>query len=473
MIQRNTFMLIAAATSAVVTVSGAVAVVIDRANAGPTVSAIPGTNANAPGVAWTLNAATILDNPFAVFRSPVGASEFDDVSGGFIDGGDVLVTKVGLPNQLTGNFDSPTMIGIDAHNGSIRWQAPSADLSSCAATPVANRGVCYNASYVGDPTITTIDLDNGEITRYPTDWMVLALEVSRDTLFTVEGNPEENDIRVRSGSPSDPDANWTQSFDVGDSWESLSGQILTVQDGIGVLQLGGDAIGFDPASGTTTWSRSIPDCSSSMRITLGSIALRTKNDCGLGAVVGAEAIDSGGKVIATSNQVAAHYLAIDEPSDESVPILVGDSAYDRGTGEKRWTSPDLVSTPATPSPDASFLNATSGTAVAVVGDVVLLMDSVGESESALDLRTGQRLWRSAGSGSGPPAVYDGRSVIWAHTDKLVARDPRTGDVFWEIPVEAIVARDDRPFSNQGTITTSKDGLTYSTERSIVSLRACC
>ncbi len=473
MIQRSTLALIAAAAAAVLTVSGAVAVVIDRANAGPAVTAIPGTNANAPGVAWTLDAATVLGRPFAVFRSPLASSEFDTDSRGFIDGGDILVTKVGLPNQKTGSFDSPMMAGIDASTGSVRWRAPSGNLSGCAATPIANKGVCYNVSFAGSPTIATIDLENGEITRYPTDWTILGLAASDDTLFIVEGNPEDNDIRVRSGSPADPDRNWTQSFDIGDSWENMFGQILAVQDGIGVLELSGDTIGFDPASGTPTWSRSIPDCSSSMRITLGGIALRTKNDCGIGAVVGSEAIDSGGKVIATSNREAAHYLAIDEPLDESVPILIGDSAYDRRTGEKRWTSPDLVSTPDTPRPDASFLNATVGTAAAVVGNVALLMDSVGESQSALDLRTGQRLWRSAGPVPGPPAVYDGRSVIWANTDKLVARDPRTGDVSWEIPVEAIVALDDRPFSNQGTISTSKDGLTYATERSIVSLRACC
>ncbi len=473
MIQRSTVALIAAAVTAVLTVSGAVSVVFDRANAGPAVTAIPGTNSDAPGVAWTLDPAKVLGHQFAVFRSPLASSEFDDGSGGFIDGGDILVTKVGLPNQSTGRLDRPTMVGIDAKDGSVLWQAPTGNLSGCAATPVEKKGVCYNASFEGAPSIATIDLENGEVTRYPTDWTILALAVSNDTLFTVEGNAEDNDIRVHSGRPDDLDANWTQSFDLGDSWENIYGQIVKVQDGVGVLQLGGEAVGFDLATGARTWSRSIPDCSESMRFTLGAIAMRTMTDCAQGAVVGSEAIDSGGKVLASSKQEAAQRLAIDRPSDMSIPILVGDSAYDRRTGEKRWTSSDLVSTPDTPRPEVSFLNATVGTAVAVVGNVAWLVDIVGQSQSALDLRIGKRLWRKTGDVSGPPDAYDGSSVIWAQGDKIVAKDPRTGDVRWEIPFDAIVDKGTSTFSDQGTIAESKDGLIYATEHAVVSLRACC
>ncbi|MGB3369263.1 MAG: hypothetical protein WBA81_01450, partial [Rhodococcus sp. (in: high G+C Gram-positive bacteria)] len=39
---------------------------------------------------------------------------------------------------------------------------------------------------------------------------------------------------------------------------------------------------------------------------------------------------------------AEHYLSIDEPTDSSVPVVLGDTAFDRTTGEELWRNDLLV-----------------------------------------------------------------------------------------------------------------------------------
>jgi hypothetical protein len=130
---RSRWTLVAAAVAAVVTVSAATVVWVDRVPT--TVKKITGTTAATPGLAWSLDPADRLGRPFAAFADPREGTAFTVGEPGMIRAGDTLVTIVGTPNEGT-TLGDPVMIGIDARSGEVRWQAPAHDLVSCSDVPL-------------------------------------------------------------------------------------------------------------------------------------------------------------------------------------------------------------------------------------------------------------------------------------------------------------------------------------------------
>ena len=162
---------------------------------------------------------------------------------------------------------------------------------------------------------------------------------------------------------------------------------------------------------------------------------RVRKSCDLSQIISSELIAADGNVLAGTDVGVAHYLEIDRPRDAGVPVLLGDSAYDRASGAKLWSSPDLVSVPRMPDVGYSAPNTTFGTAAAVLDDVALLRDTVAQTESGLDLRTGERLWeRPITTGQRIDAAL-GTVAISTRDDALVGVDVRTGDEVWRIGLD--------------------------------------
>src|SRR5690349_12219383 len=119
---RSTRSLVLAATTAVLTVAGAVAVVA-------TTDHTPAPTGG-PRL-WSLDAAETFGRAFAQFRSPTAATDLDVNSVGFIEAGDTIVTLVALPNPRTDALDEPTLIGVDAGSGKVRWRTRTGPLGGC------------------------------------------------------------------------------------------------------------------------------------------------------------------------------------------------------------------------------------------------------------------------------------------------------------------------------------------------------
>ncbi|MFE9577556.1 PQQ-binding-like beta-propeller repeat protein [Nocardia sp. NPDC006044] len=409
--------LILAATAAVITSAGAVFVLIQPADE---TRKITGTVDAAPGLAWSVTAATD-GHPQAEFRNPVGGTEFDVGGAGFVDAGDTLVTVTGTSNGGMALQD-PTMVGIDATTGAVRWRTPAADLGGCGRVPVGGRLVCFAAPATGKGALVGYDVDSGEVTRTPTDWLVFALATTADRVYVAEGDVESDDVRVHAGTLDRPEANWSQAFPMGTSWEDVSADTLDVAHGQGLLTLGAHAAGFDLGTGTSTWTTDLAGCAST-EATSAALVIRTAADCSGNGITGTDILDRTGRVLAASDATATHSLSLDQPADDTIPVLLGDGARDRHTGTVVWTNPDLV--------------ATNGTAIAVLGDVALLRDDFAHNMTGLDMRTGRRLWRIDTQRSGTADAWDGHVVVLSDATGLWAIDPRTGATIWDIPFLAV------------------------------------
>ncbi|AEF39414.1 PQQ-binding-like beta-propeller repeat protein [Hoyosella subflava] len=70
--------------------------------------------------------------------------------------------------------------------------------------------------------------------------------------------------------------------------------------------------------------------------------------------------------------------------------------------------------------------------MAILGDVALLRDGAGETEAAIDLRTGALLWHRPLVVWVDMIAFDGRNVLFAGSDAVRAVELRTGSTAWEL-----------------------------------------
>lgn len=455
-------MLLAAAAAAVSTVAAAV-VVVDR-HAPTSIKKITGTGDAAPGLAWSVDAAATFGKPFAEFHDPRFGSEYGSWTPGFLDAGPVLVALIAVAEGEY-SLGEAVMVGVDARDGSVRWQSPARGLGGCGTVPVGGEVVCWRG--YGDSELVAFDTATGASRTTPSDLRIFAIATTADWVFVAEGNPEDNDVRVRAGTVTDPSAAWSRAFDVGDSWESFfPSDVLDTTHGVGLIQLGGEVVAFDPATGGQRWRTHLRDCVRDATPSVGGVVVRVDADCSTSVVTAQEVRGADGAVLAHSTSEAAHSLYIDAPADAAVPVLLGNTAHDRATGAALWTSPDLVSTPR---PGDGNLPSAHGTAVAVAGEVAVLRDSATETESGLDLRTGQHLWRRTALSHHTPAAFNGRGTL-LHTgsDGLVAVDVRTGAQLWQVPFAAIDTDRDA-FASHGAAAATAHGWAYASTRRLIGL----
>ncbi|WP_225729116.1 MULTISPECIES: PQQ-binding-like beta-propeller repeat protein [unclassified Nocardia] len=448
--------LLLAAATALITTIGAVVVILQPAD---TTRKITGTNAAAPGLGWSLDAATTYGHAGARFRDPTDGTQSDMHTIGFVDAGATLLTVLGIPNGDTRELRNPELFGIDAATGTTRWRTPAPDLDRCAAAPVDGRLVCHTfGGASGKPALIGYDIATGSVTRTPTDWDVLGLAAMGDHLYVTEKDYDSysDDLSVHAGTLTNPDAFWTRTFADADSSGSID-----VSHGQGVLGLGGNGIGFDLATGAPTWTTERIPCSETSTMSP-ALVVRIRAECHNG-VIGSDLIDRTGRTIASTDRNITHRISIDAPADDSVPILLADSAYDRRTGALVWTSPDLRSTTSDP-------KSLSGTAIAVLGDTALLQDLMARTMTGLDMHTGRRLWQFRDDRLPSLGDWDGSRAVFIDTDGLRAIDLRTGKTVWDIPFLAI---NDKPhtFDDQGHLTAHRGGrYFYTSARTMISLR---
>ncbi|WP_101462842.1 outer membrane protein assembly factor BamB family protein [Nocardia fluminea] len=267
-------------------------------------------------------------------------------------------------------------------------------------------------------------------------------------------------MRVHAGTLADPDAYWSQAFVMGALWEDFYS--LDVSHGQGVFTLGADIAGFDLASGKQTWTTTQDRCSYA-GATSGALLVRARTECGDEEAAGSDLLNRTGRTIATSNSAVAQTLSIDLPTDDTVPVLLGDSGYDRRTGSHLWTSSDLISAP-------QETNATTGTAAAIFGDVALLQDTNANTTSGLDLRTGHRLWRTDTTRFGTILGWDGHTVVLSDYTGLWAIDPRTGTITWDIPFLAVNTDTEALTGPSQLAAHDKGHYTYASAQTIIRLR---
>ncbi|MEH3154479.1 MAG: PQQ-binding-like beta-propeller repeat protein [Gordonia paraffinivorans] len=376
-----------------------------------------------PPVTWTLDAAKYMGRPFGQFSDPRGGASFGSGTPGFVDTGDLLVTLAGSPTSGY-HLDDAVMIGIDPGTGQVRWRTPAADVEGCGGTPVSGSLVCYASNTDGVSDIVTYDLRTGTSTRRPVSEFVFAITTTADAVYVAEGNPEDSEVRVHSGTVADLSANWTRSFDLFATWDGVyEDQVLRVTDGVGLVTIGGQMAQFAADSGAERW-RSTDYRVSLATLEAGGVVVEAETDTPSGRTVVEQRLRAPDARVRVSTGVpTVQRFEVGRDRDRDRPVLMGDAAYDRDNGNRLWRSDDLV---------AGQGNGI-GTVTAVTEHVVYLRDS-DRSETGLDLDSGKRLWRNQSVNQFTPLASKDDDLSGTDGQALFVLDAEHGESSVDDPV---------------------------------------
>lgn len=380
-----------AGTAAVVTVVAAVIVVAEDdppvvATAPAATTTAPPTVPRAPEVQWSRSAEDVYGREFAQFSDPGAGSQNYPSAASFIDAGEVYVASVGLPDPSTGNFDAPALVGLDATDGSTVWRRDDFRVDSCADQHLFGNLVCVSTSESENPDskIVVVNAMTGEERSVGAPQRILAVGTDGSSLYTVNSTvaPQgyEGTPQIKKGSVDDVGRDWVSEFPGVAIYAGSPSSAITFDGTYGLGRFGSTAIGFDSATGAITWYRGYPDsCVQQPYRVKPALVIMTEFVCSWSeAFTGTAAVTSDGRVLARSSTPIYPYPEIDAPADVSLPMIVGDTAFDRSTGAFAWSNPLLAST----------------NGVAVVGDVVIARASGSAHVTALDLRTGSVRWEN-------------------------------------------------------------------------------
>ncbi|MGB7236217.1 MAG: PQQ-binding-like beta-propeller repeat protein [Rhodococcus sp. (in: high G+C Gram-positive bacteria)] len=406
---------------AVVTVSAAAVVLMqDRST---TIKRITDASPAAPGVAWVTEvSASGMDG--ATFSDPRTGSMYPWGPGSIrID--DMLLTLAVTPEGDGMNSDA-VMVAVDAASGAVKWTSPAFELASCAEQPMDGMLVCHRPSYSEQPGLVTFDLTTGESHTIETAPEIVAATVANDRLYIAEGDLEGAQVTLHRGTLDDYDADWSTPIAVSAGWEDPYADRLLVGPEVGSFDVGGGFATFDAQTGKEIWSTDIlDDCVIAQYRTAGDLAVASDFDCDATSseTTGSTASTRNGEELATYQGSAEHYLSIDEPTDSSVPVVLGDTAFDRTTGEELWRNDLLVFDDPGDEWNEPRIR---GTLVAVAGDIGILRFD--DNTVGIDLRTGGQLWSSAETWT--LMAHDRDSVLAYGGGELVALDSHTGLRLW-------------------------------------------
>ncbi|MDV8079092.1 PQQ-binding-like beta-propeller repeat protein [Rhodococcus sp. IEGM 1370] len=245
-------------------------------------------------------------------------------------------------------------------------------------------------------------------------------------MYTTSGDLEGNDVLLHRGTLDNPSADWTVPLHAWAGWEDDYATALKVGDDIGTFDVGGGFSTFDAAIGRQLWKTdSLEDCLGAVGRTMGDLAIASVQDCeGTSSESkGSVAFRLDGTVLARSDSPVVQQPSLDEPTDTSIPIVLGDTAFDRTTGEQLWRDDALsYDFPG----DELNEPRTYATLKYVIGHVGLLQASNGTT--ALDLRDGEHLWQAGLNGS--IIGRDNDLVLTSAGTDLSAVDVTTGETEW-------------------------------------------
>ncbi len=453
---RGTLALTAAAIAAVVTVTTAVIVLThgERSSDDTRTSAAPSAP---PAVTWTLDAARYLGRPFGQFSDPRGGASFGSGTTGFVSTADTLITLAGSPTSDY-HLDDAVMIGIDPETGKVRWKTPAADLEGCGSTPVSDQLVCYASDADGKRAIVTYDTRSGVSSRRSLSEFVFAITTTADSVYVAEGNPEDSEVRVHSGTVENISAHWTRSFDLSGGWDGVyEDQVLTVIDGVGLVRIGGQMAHFAADSGVERW-RSTDYRVNIATLETGGVLVESETDTPSGTKVVDQRLRApDASVRASTTSQTVQRFDVGRDGDPDRPVLMGDAAYDRDSGEQLWRSGDLVA-----GQGGGF-----GTVTAVTDHVVYLRDA-DTSETGLDLSSGKRLWRNISPQQFTPLASRDDVIAGSDGQALTAFDTRHGTPQWTVPFSTLDP-DPETFRAGGALVSHDDGWVFSSDRRIVGL----
>ena len=368
--------------------------------AGPVDGQLRGTYPAKPTEGWRLQADHILGGGQFVLPDAIAYSYR---TAGLIDLGDVLLTAVVLPDRDR----AATLVAIDAGSGTVLWQN-----SDLGVHPVcADKTLDGTVPCLGDEAVSFVDVRSGKVVRRlaaPAD--ARTVMVHGEDLYTV-GYRE-----MAKGNARSLTASWTRTYSTeptcpgsGDShYYGVNGNVVFYGSDGGVIVADartGDQVTDHQAQGVELFGGN-------------GFAGRV---CDADHRARVEIVGADGQVrrtVTTDEWVAEPWLVANAGQ---VPAIVGDVAYDVGSGQRLWQS----------EPGQASVTITH-----IVGDTAVGREEDPDARHfwdlvGVDMSDGHRLWTSPVSGS--PVISDGeRVMVSGDDDQLSAVNLSTGVVDWRL-----------------------------------------
>lgn len=364
-----------------------------------------------PDVAWTLEPSDVdaAADSESRFATPAYMKRTYGVPGSFVFG-DTIVTTV---YQFGDPTKDSTLVALNGGDGSVRWTKPFAPGDSCAPESFDGRLICVEHADRRS-TISSYDLETGdEMDSSTVDIYVGHMRVADGSLFVsgVESTSNPASVLMR-GTPRDPGAEWTQTYDLHD------------------CPVGGDYDALDVIDGALSWW---------------NLGLVADASTGSERVRGARSDSLGNGVF----EVSRCEFPSDEPTRDfyradgstvgswpdsaavtretpgtvdDLPVVLSDGTAIGADGERVWYQPAISDR--------------SGT-VAVVGGVVVGADVNGHLFGIAD-DTGDILWRTPapvaeeGSARHANRVDEERLLVYGETGDLTAISVADGSTDWTV-----------------------------------------
>ncbi|TDO15164.1 putative pyrroloquinoline-quinone binding quinoprotein [Mycobacterium sp. BK086] len=381
--------------------------------AGPVEGQLRGTFPSKPAVGWRLPADQVFSG--AQFVLPDGIA-YTYMTPGVIDLGDVLLTSAVKPNSDIG----ATLVGIDAGSGEVLWQNSDvgfkpvcADKTIEGTIPCLGKEAAFGApTGAKDPQVSFIDVRSGKVVRQLTaPAKASTVMVHGADVYTV-GYDE-----MAKGNAQDLTASWTRTYGTTSTCAgSGDSHYFGVNDNVVFYGSDGGVVVADSRTGEQLTDHELQG----VELFGGKGFAGRVCDAKMRASVEIVSADGQVRPVSSDEWVAKPWLVSDPGK---VPAIVGDTAYDLGSGQPLWTEQ--------PGPGQASVKITH-----IVGNTAVGQEPLPDAAHfwnlvGVDLSDGHRLWTSQVSGT--PVVSDGeRVMVSSDDDELSAVNLSTGEVDWRL-----------------------------------------
>ncbi len=368
--------------------------------AGPVDGQLRGTYPAKPSVGWRLPVDQLFSGGRFVLPDAIAYSYR---TAGVIDLGDVLLTAV----VLADTDRAATLVAVDAGSGKVLWQN-----SDLGVHPVcADKTLDGTVPCLGDEAVSFVDVRSGTVVRRlaaPAD--ARTVMVHGEDLYTV-GYRE-----MAKGNARNLTASWTRTYRTEPTCPgSGDSHYYGVNDNVVFYGSDGGVVVADARTGDQLTDHQ----AQGVELFGGNGFAGRACDADHRARV--EIVGADGQVrrtVTTDEWVAEPWLVANAGQ---VPAIVGDVAYDVGSGQRLWQS----------EPGQASVTITH-----IVGDTAVGREEDPDARHfwdlvGVDLSDGHRLWTSPVSGS--PVISDGeRVMVSGDDDQLSAVNLSTGMVDWRL-----------------------------------------
>ncbi|WP_433734301.1 PQQ-binding-like beta-propeller repeat protein [Nocardia sp. CA-129566] len=333
------------------------------------------TLGSAPTPRWTVRAADLSTDPGAVLLSAPHSLNVYYGNGTPIDAGTTIVAATAVPDSAGGGVGQPVsavrLHGIDPDTGKPHWTIDVGAIASCAEQVFQGLLSCWDTHRV-----LIVDSATGTVlTDHITDFEVEQVD-ARDGVVTVAGRTADWQTAVFTrGTVSDIAASWRKTFPTVVPGEPVT-PVISAPDYFRYGRYGNIRV-YDLRTGEPLFTGPVGYVFDGGMIA--SQVIDRSGTAGKVALLGRD----GHRITEVANasfMLEWYPVATASP----LPILTGESAYERTTGRVLWTNPEIG------------IDGTSGRMDAIEGvvrDTVIIRSLDGTTLSGLDLTDGHRIWQ--------------------------------------------------------------------------------